>query len=144
MICVVDIDISEMDRGSLAMLAGVGFIGIVMYFYFFLTGEGYEEIYPTMVILILFSSLSALFYLFEDLNAMFNLALSRDDPDEFRTKVKRGSNFLAGMLLMGMVGMNLVVFTNYDSDMALRMIIITLLTLVSVFLLLYSMFMAED
>ena len=126
------------------MLAGVGFIGIVMYFYFFLTGEGYEEIYPTMVILILFSSLSALFYLFEDLNAMFNLALSRDDPDEFRTKVKRGSNFLAGMLLMGMVGMNLVVFTNYDSDMALRMIIITLLTLVSVFLLLYSMFMAED
>ncbi|MCK4717679.1 MAG: hypothetical protein KAT70_03330 [Thermoplasmata archaeon] len=141
---MVDIDISEMDRGSLAMLAGVGFIGIVMYFYFFLTGEGYEEIYPTMVILILFSSLSALFYLFEDLNAMFNLALSRDDPDEFRTKVKRGSNFLAGMLLMGMVGMNLVVFTNYDSDMALRMIIITLLTLVSVFLLLYSMFMAED
>jgi len=140
---MADFDISEVDRGTLAMLAGVGFVGMILFFYFFMTGAEYEVIYNWMVILIVFASLAPLMYLFDDLNAIFNWALSKDDPDEFKKKVRRGSNFMAGMLLMGLAGINLIAYTEHGGHMALRLLVMTALALVSVFLLLYSMFMTE-
>ena len=43
---MVDVDVSEVDRGSLAMLAGVGFIGIVLFFYFFMVSATFLEPSP--------------------------------------------------------------------------------------------------
>jgi len=142
---MVDIDISDVDKGSLAMLSGVGFVGIGLFFYFFLAGD-YKEGYPTVIFLMTLCAMVPLFYLFEDLNPLFNFSLSRTDPDEFRTKAKRASNFIAGMLLMGVVGVNLITYTGRDDGgaLALRMSVVALMTIASVFLLLYSMFMADD
>ena len=144
MMTMVELDISTVDKGSLAMLSGVGFVGIGLFFYFFLSGD-YTEAYPSTIFLMLLCSLVPLFYLFEDINPVFNFALSRTDPDGFRIKAKRGSNFVAGMLLMGVAGVNLITYTNNDDGgaLAIRLFVITLMTIASVFLLLYSMFMAE-
>ena len=141
----MDLDISDVDRGSLAMLAGVGFVGTIMFFYFFFLETEFTQGYPLMTLLIVLGCLTPLFYLFQDLNFIFDFSLTRDDADGFRTKLQRASNFLAGMFLMGIVGMILIAYTHFDNggSMALRMTVITLLTTCSVFLLLYSMFMEE-
>ncbi|MDG6221524.1 MAG: hypothetical protein QCI38_08785, partial [Candidatus Thermoplasmatota archaeon] len=114
---MMDFDISDFDRGSLAMLSGFGFVSLVLFFYFFMLESGMQAYYVVTTLVILFASLAAIFYVFEDLNAIFDLSLSRPDPDGFRKNVKRASNFISGMLLMGLVGFNLIVYTeSIDSE----------------------------
>ncbi|MCD6461943.1 MAG: hypothetical protein J7L61_04290 [Thermoplasmata archaeon] len=137
-------DISEVDKSLLAMLSGVGFVGIAMFFYFFMPPEEYSAAYVPSILAIVMASLIALFYLLDDMSFMFNMALSRDDPDGFKTKVRRSARLLSGMFLMGLAFVNLVVFTTEGGDVELRVLIVSLLTAFSVFLFIYSMFMAED
>ncbi|GEM_PF-5124956 len=140
----MDFDISEVDKSFLAMLSGFGFVGIGLFFYFFMLEKTYQPIYVTTIIVIIMSALTAFFYLLDDLNFMFNLALSRDDPDSFKTKVRRGARMVSGMLLMGLIGVNLIVYTGHGGSFEIRVLIITILTFCSVFLFLYSMLLAEE
>ena len=131
------------DKGVLAYISGAGFMSIGGFFVFFMWGSEYSKIYPMVFISIILSSLVVFFYLLDDLNFMYNHALNADDPEETKTKIKRGSNFISGNLLFLISILNIYTYREYTVDLSLRVLIITLLTLFSVFLLLYSMFMAD-
>ncbi|RLF47161.1 MAG: hypothetical protein DRN20_06270 [Thermoplasmata archaeon] len=133
--------LEDVRKSTLAYLSGVGFMSIILFFVFFMQPERYGEIYPTCVIIITLSALVVFFYVFDDLNFIVNFASRRDDPEGFREKLEKGTHFISAMILMVVVGMNLIVYRNYEPDFSVRLLIITLLTLVSVFLFLYSMFM---
>ena len=132
-----------LDKGMLAMVSGVGFTAIVLFFRFFMWGSEYSEIYTMMFILITLSALVVFFYLLDELNFMYNRILGSDDPDGMKTNVKRGSNFISGIMLMTIAGLNIIGYTDYGNSLSLRLFIMTLLTIFSVFLLLYSMFMSD-
>ncbi len=132
------------SKSTLATISGVGFMAIVLFFYFFMWEPSYSEVYPTMFILIILSALTVVFYLLDDISFMYHFALTREDPEDFKSKVKKASNFMAGLMGMTLVGLNIIVYTQFGDKVSIRILIITLLTLFSVFLLVYSMFMGED
>jgi len=137
--------LDETNKSTLAMISGLGFMGMVFFFYFFMTGKEYEDLYVITTIIIILSALTIFFYLLEDLNFMFDFCMKKADPEDYHTKVKKASNFISGLLLMGIAGLNIIAYSEYtDLGKSARLLIITFLTLFSVFLLLYSMFLALE
>ena len=146
----MEFDIEDVDKGVLSFLSGVGLLGIFLFFYFFMKPEGYSELYNLAFIIIIVSALMVFFYLLEDISFMYNKTLSQDDPEAYRNNIKRGSNFIAGMLLMLMIGMNIITYADYADfgghsySAGIRITIIAMLASASVYLLVYSMFMGSD
>ncbi len=132
-----------LDKGLLAYVSGIGFTAIVLFFWFFMRGPEYTDIYAMMFILVVLSALVVFFYLFDDLGFMYNYILGTDDPEGMKEKVKRGSNFISGIMMMTIAGLNIIGYSDYGNSLSLRLFIITLLTIFSVFLLLYSMFISD-
>lgn len=138
-----DTDLSDLGKDVLAFIAGVGILGIVLFFYFFMMEETYENIYVMTLLVMIMAVLMVFFYVFDDLGFVFTWALMRDETGDFKDKLRRWSNLVSGMLLMGLVGINIIAFSSPDltTDHGIRILIITCLTSFSVFLFLYSLFM---
>jgi len=138
-----DSDLSDMDKGKLAIIGGFGLFAIGFFFYFFMTEDYYQDIYVLALMGIIFGVLMILFYLLDDLKFMFSFAMGRDDPEGFKDNLRKGTNALAGGMGMIVLGVNIIAFQNYGLDKGLRILVISLLTIFSVFLLLYSL-LVED
>ena len=146
----MEFDIEDVDKGVLSFLSGLGIIAILLFFYFFMKPEAYSELYNLAFFIILVAAMMVVFYLLEDISFMYNKTLSQDDPEAYRNNVKRGSNFISGMLLMLMIGMNIITYADYSDfgghsySAGIRITIIAMLATASVYLVVYSMFMGSD
>ena len=135
--------LGKVGKDILAFISGIGLFSIGLFFYFFMLEDAYEKIYLLCAIAIAFSALMVLFFLLDDLEAVYAWAMMRDETGDFKEKLRRWSNLVSGMFLMALVGIILVAFTSsaYSFDHGIRLLTITLLTSFSVFLFLFSLFM---
>ena len=146
----MEFDIEDVDKGVLSFLSGLGIISILGFFYFFMKPAEYSELYNLTVFTMLVAATMVFFYLLEDISFMYNKTLESDDPEAFRNKVKRASNFISGMLLMLMLIVNIITYADYADfgshsySAGIRITIIAMLSIASVYLLIYSMFMGSD
>jgi hypothetical protein len=122
----------DIERSSLSLLAGVGIIAIIFFFVFFMANRPGEMIMWAIVLMIL-SAIMMLFYLFDKLK-FAPMAITDTN-----------SNLVAGMLLAIIAFIIIMLFTGLAKELidALLIIIITVLTSFTTFLLLFSLFMEE-
>ena len=132
----------EFDRSKLSYVAGIGFMSIMLFFVFFMGDK--DDIFVHAIICLVLACLMVFFFLFDEIWFMVNMADRSDDPEAFHTKVKRGSNFFSGILLMGLAGIIIIVSKDYSLWKGLHIMILTLLVAFSMFLLIYSMFLGTE
>ena len=132
----------DFDRSKLAYVSGVGFMAIILFYVFFM-GER-SDVFIHSLILLIMGALMVFCFLFDELWFMVNAALKSDDAESYQTKVKRGSNFFSGILLMGIAGIILIIFMDYGIMDGIHLMVLTFLSAFSVFLLLYSMFLGTE
>jgi ABC-type transport system involved in cytochrome c biogenesis permease subunit len=127
----------NLQKSTLALLSGVGFMAILVFLYFMIDAERPGDVWGMCIVAIILSGLMTLFYLFDDL---------RIKP-AFITR--RNSNFVAGMLWLLVMVIIVIGFSSFTAPPTyqiwdgFRIFILALLSAFSVFLLLYSMF-TED
>ena len=136
-----DDGLGDMGRDVLAFIAGVGILGIVLFFWFFMRDSMYQNIYVVMVFVIILATLMVMFYLFDEIEKVYAWAMIKDETGMLKDKLRRWTNLLSGMLLMGLVGINIIAFIEYSFGHGFRILVITCLTSFSVFLFLFALFM---
>ena len=127
----------NLQKSTLALLSGIGFMGIVVFLYFMYEANRPLDVWIMCIVALLLSAVMTVFYLQDDL---------RRKP---AWASRRSSNFIAGMLWLLVMVIIVIGFSSFTTPPThqlwdgFRIFIITLLSAFSVFLLLYSMF-TED
>lgn len=123
----------EFDRSKLALVSGIGFVGLGIFLYFFVIQYGDMTQIVLSIVGIVVASLVALFYLLDDLTIR---------P---RRMTERGAHFLAGIFLGVLVLLIIVTAMLYQHDIlrAFPIFIVMVIANVSVALFLYSMMWEE-
>ena len=126
--------ISDLDlqKSTLALLAGVGIVAIFGFFYLFMRDKP-GDILTISVLMIILAAMMMLFVVFDKLK--FSPAFITD----------KNSNLVAGMLLMVILIFLILTFTEWAKDVfdAVLVVILTALTAFTVFLLLFSLGMED-
>ncbi|MFQ6106052.1 MAG: hypothetical protein ACE5QF_00470 [Thermoplasmata archaeon] len=123
----------EFDRSKLALVSGIGFVGLAIFFYFFVIQVWETTQFILSLAALVVSALVALFYLLDDLTIR---------P---KSMTERGAHFLAGIFLGTLVLLIIATALTFRSDIlkAFPVFIIMILTNASVALFLYSMMWEE-
>lgn len=123
----------EFDRSKLAMISGVGFVGLAIFLYFFVILTWDTTLIVLSITAIVVSALVALFYMLDDL---------RIRP---RSMTERGAHFLAGITLGVLVLLIISTAMVYQSDVlrGMPVFVVMIVTNASVALFLYSMMWEE-
>ncbi|MFQ5909864.1 MAG: hypothetical protein ACE5IJ_03985 [Thermoplasmata archaeon] len=123
----------EFDKSKLALLSGIGFVGLGMFFYFFVIEAWDTMRFILSLMALIVSALVALFYMLDDL---------RIRPGSM---TERGAHFLAGIFLGVLVVLIVATAMVFKEDIlkALPIFVIMILTNASVALFLYSMMWEE-
>ncbi len=122
----------DLEKSSLSLLAGFGLVAIGGFFYLFMRDKP-SEIIAISIIAIFLSTLMILFYLFDKL---------RFCPGFITDK---NSNLVAGMLFAIIFLLLIITFTEIVEEAfdGLLIMVLTVLTSFSVFLLLFSLMMDD-
>jgi len=122
----------EFERSHMALLAGFGFIAMIGVFYFFLRDKE-SIVYVLAIAAISLASLMIFFYLFDK---------TKFAP-EFITETN--SNLVAGMFLSGIIFLNIISFTQIDTDPLddAVILLLSLLTTSTIFLFMTSLLLDE-
>ncbi|MFQ6128818.1 MAG: hypothetical protein ACE5QW_07960 [Thermoplasmata archaeon] len=123
----------EFDKSKLALLSGIGFVGLAIFFYFFVIVVWDLAQFFLSIGALIVSALVALFYLLDDLMIR---------P---RSMTERGAHFLTGIFLGILVLLIIVTAMVFREDIfkAFPIFVIMILTNASVALFLYSMMWEE-
>ncbi len=122
----------DLQKSTLALLAGFGIVAIIGFFYLFMRDKS-SDILMTSILLIILASLMMLFVVFDKLK--FSPASITD----------RNSNLVAGLLFGVIFLVLLLTYTEVAEDVfdAVLVTILTALTAFTVFLLLFSLGMED-
>ena len=126
--------ISDLDlqKSTLALLAGIGIVAIFGFFYLFMRDKP-SDVLMIAVLLIILATLMMLFVVFDKLK--FSPTFITD----------KNSNLVAGMLLMFIIIVLILSFTDWVKDVfdSVLITILTALTAFTVFLFLFSLGMED-
>jgi hypothetical protein len=123
----------EFDKSKLALVSGIGFVALAIFFYFFVISEWDTTQFTLSLIGLIVSALVALFYLLDDLTIR---------P---KNMTERGAHFLAGIFLGVLALLIIITAMVFQEDIlkAFPVFIIMIITNASVALFLYSMMWEE-
>ncbi len=118
------------SKSTLTFLSGVGFMGLLVFFIFFMPSRP-MEVWLASIIGVMVAAASSLFFLIDELKFKPNFITTRN------------SNLLAGMLFLLMLivllwGFKEFTVTPYEWWDGMRIFILTLLSSLSTFLFLFS------
>jgi hypothetical protein len=132
------VDLDEFDKSKLSFVSGLGFVGLVFVFYFFVIIPGDLLLMGLSLAATIISALVAFFYLLDDLKVR---------PSSF---TERGARFVSGILFMVLVIILFIPLMMHwpntdeiDIAVPLTLLPIIILTHGSVALFLYSMLWEE-
>lgn len=122
----------DLQKSTLAMLAGFGLVAIVLFFYMFMRNKP-DNVIGLSILLIILSSLMMLFFLLDKL---------RFCPPSITDK---SSNLVAGLLFGAVFFIIVLTFTEWVEEAfdGFLIVVLTALTSFSVFLLFFSLFMED-
>jgi hypothetical protein len=122
----------DLEKSTLALLAGFGLVAIVLFFYMFMRDKP-GNVIGLSILLIILSSLMMLFFLLDKL---------RFCPTSITDK---SSNLIAGLLFGAVFFIIVLTFTEWVEEAfdGFLIVVLTALTSFSVFLLLYSLLMED-
>ena len=122
----------DLEKSTLALLAGFGLVAIVLFFYMFMRDKP-GNVIGLSILLIILSSLMMLFFLLDKL---------RFCPPSITDK---SSNLIAGLLFGAVFFIIVLTFTEWVEEAfdGFLIVVLTALTSFSVFLLLYSLLMED-
>lgn len=114
--------ISDLDlqKSTLALLAGVGIVAIFGFFYLFMRDKP-SIIFLISIFMIILAALMMLFVVFDKLK--FSPAFITD----------KNSNLVAGMLLMFIIIMLILTFTEWAKDDVFDAVLVSILTALTAF-----------
>lgn len=123
----------EFDRSKLALISGVGFVGLAIFLYFFILTSGEPLFIALSVFSIVTSTLIALFYLLDDLTIR---------PTKM---TERAAHLFSGIFLGILIFLIIETVLLYPGDLIKvgSIFIVMVLTNVSVALFLYSLLWEE-
>lgn len=125
--------VDEFDKSKLALISGIGFVALAIFFYFFVIRVWDTTQFILSVIGLIVAALVALFYLLDDLTIR---------P---KNMTERGAHFLSGIFLGVLVLLIIITAMVFQDDIlkAFPIFIIMIITNASVALFLYSMMWEE-